>query len=246
MTEAIARELTRLPVLRYFECRSRGQALRFAFGAFDVAFEDLRVPLGELASFRTDAGRPGAATPFGALPVLDWDGQRVAQVLAIAGYLAARIDPQQGKRSAEQRAFLDMIASAAHLDMQAPYTHLMWLPADCPDAQLEGVAQQLFALLTAKLDQLQVLLAPHTGPFCAGAEPSVADCFVYESLLRASDVFGAQFHDRLDAAPRMRELSRELGARPGVVAERERMPFQVTASPSEPALRERLATLQPR
>ena len=52
------------PVLRYFECRSRGQALRFAFAAFDVAFEDLRVSIRDLASFRAEAGEPGAITPF--------------------------------------------------------------------------------------------------------------------------------------------------------------------------------------
>ena len=178
--------------------------------------------------------------------MLDWDGTRVAQVLAIAGYLAARLEPNRATRSAEQRSFLDMIASAAHLDMQAPYSQLMWLPADCAEEQLQGVAQHLFGVQSARLAQLEALLAPHAGPFCAGADPTVADCFVYESLLRAADVFGPAFGERIDAAPHLRELMHALDARPGIAAQRQRMPFQVTASPSEPALRERLGLFQPR
>ena len=74
----------------------------------------------------------------------------------------------------------------------------------------------------------------------------MADCFIYESLLRATDVFGRPFVQRIEAAPRLGELMDALGSRPGIVAQRERMPFQVTASPAEPTLRERLAVLQPR
>ena len=40
------------PVLRYFDCRSRGQALRFALVDTEVDFEDARVPTNALADFQ--------------------------------------------------------------------------------------------------------------------------------------------------------------------------------------------------
>jgi glutathione S-transferase len=89
-------------VLRYFDCRSRGQALRFALVDGGVAFEDERIPVEELPAFRERvATEPGHGGPFGSLPVLSWRGQEVAQTLAVASFLAAELDLDGGSDIAD-------------------------------------------------------------------------------------------------------------------------------------------------
>ena len=57
------------PVLRYFDCRSRGQALRFALADAGIEFEDERVPVTALAHFKRPAerGEGGVIEPPAAL-----------------------------------------------------------------------------------------------------------------------------------------------------------------------------------
>jgi glutathione S-transferase len=230
--------------LRYFDCRSRGQALRFALTDSMVEFDDQRVPIAELATFRKQAHRPEIGGPFASLPVLEWHGHVVAQTLAIANYLAAKLRGEHAAATPEQRSFLEMITSAAHLDMQVPYSQLLWLPADHPDEPLRSAARDLFEHIVIKLGQLEKLLSATVdpGPFFGGMQPVVADYFVYESLSRACDVFGAAFEKHLREAPRMDALRMAMDVRPAIAAYLQRggVPSQVTASPSEPRLRQRL------
>ena len=50
--------------LHYFDCRSRGQALRFALADAGVAFEDVRIPIEDLEAFRerVAAAEPGTSS----------------------------------------------------------------------------------------------------------------------------------------------------------------------------------------
>jgi len=234
-------DTTATPVLRYFDCRSRGQALRFALCDAGVEFEDRRLPVAGLGRFREEGQRSGVGGPFASLPVLEWGGHTVAQTLVIAGYLAGKLGPRRGDETPEERAFLEMVAHAAHLDMQVPYSQLLWLPAECPRERLLGRARSLLTALDAKLGQLEALLVGCEARFFGGTEPVVADCFVYESLSRGAAVFGAPFEKRLRRVPRLSALGAAMQDRPGIAAALERVPFAVTASPSEVMLRERLA-----
>ena len=226
------------PVLRYFDCRSRGQAIRFALADAGQDFEDVRGPLPEVDAFRAQAHRPEVGGPFASLPVLEWDDVEVAQTLAIAGYLERRLG--RAKAVDEELARLDMVTNAAHLDMQVPYSALLWMDGACPAERLAARAVALFDALGQRARQLEALLAERVAPFFGGAAPAVADAFVYESLIRGGAVFGAPFAERMDEVPRLRALQSALEGRPGIVAATAQLPFQVTASPSEPAIRERL------
>jgi hypothetical protein len=234
-------------VLHYFECRSRGQALRFALVGSGVDFEDRRVPIEAVDVFREKARDAQLGGPFASLPVLDWDDYRVAQTLAVASYLSARLGFDDRFGSLEERARDQMIVSAAHLDMQAPYSRLLWCPADLPDAQLGDVAQRLLGALRLKLLQLEGLHAADSevGAFFGGFQPSMADYFVYESIDRACAVFGSVFEELLAATPRMARLRHMLASDPELAAFAAAggIPRNVTASPSESAVRARLASL---
>ncbi len=231
-------------MLRYFDCRGRGEALRLALIDSAVAFTDERVPIDDLGVFQKAKHDPRVGGPFAALPVLQWDGYVLAQTLPIASYLSDRLGHQRRAGSPEGRAFLDMITSAAHLDMQSPYGPLFWAPADQPQEQLLAAARMLFNGLGAKLAQLETLLdnSRGDGAFFGGAEPVMADYFVHESLRRGAVVFGEAFEARLDGNPKLAGLRRAMGSRPAIAAyERRGVSLQVTGSPAEMALRARLA-----
>jgi glutathione S-transferase len=228
--------------LRYFDCRSRGQALRFALHDSGIQFEDERVPVAELAAWRNDAADPRVGGPFASLPVLQWDGHRVAQTLAIAGYLGERLGLASSRLEARSRDA--MVGSVAHLDMQVPYSGLLWLAEDTPDAKLAGHAHALHENLAGRLVQLERLHEEEAaGPFFRGDDPGMGDFFAYESIDRARAVFGARFETTLSRSPRMGALFDAMSGRPGIAAARATLPDRVTASPSEPKLRERIPGL---
>lgn len=234
-------------ILHYFDCRSRGQALRFALVASGVDFEDRRIPIEALPRWREKARDESLGGPFASLPLLDWDDFRVAQTLAIASYLAEKLPAQDRPRTPEERAHQQMVIDAAHLDMQVPYSGLMWLAADAPDAKLLGVARGLLEALTLKLHQLEVVHGSRgeVGAFFGGLQPSMADYFVHESLDRACKVFGAVFEEKLAFAPRLARLRSMLESDPEIVSyvAAGGVPTNVTASPTESAIRARLTAL---
>ncbi len=242
--------------LHYFDCRSRGQALRFALVDAGVAFEDARTPIEELEAFRerAAAGEPGPSSgraetetarsgPFGALPVLEWHGHVVAQTLAIATFLASEL-ALDGDSDPRRRSVLDMATQAAHLDMQVPYRELLWRRPDLPEAKLLAMAGILRDHLLTKTRQLEAFFAgvESGGPYFGAAAPAMADYFVYESLDRASAVFGTAFESELAKQPAMQCLWRSLGCRPRIAAYLDAggVPFNVTASPWEETHRARL------
>jgi len=229
------------PILRYFDCRSRGQGLRFALRLAGQAFDDDRIPLDALGDFRKADRGPERSGPFRALPLLIWGDLLLAETLPIAGYLEERLGLRPGPCTLEDRARLAMVTSVAHLDLQVPYRELLWLPADVPGERLRSTARGLLTQFARKLAGLEAELE-RSGPFFAGAAPSVADAFVYESLDRALSVFGEAFRSRLEARAGLSGFERAMAGLPAIAGAREAgaVPFQVTASPTEPVLRERV------
>jgi len=224
-----------MPTLRYFDCRSRGQAIRFALTAAGVDFDEERLPVSELVDFRARASAPEIGGPFGSLPVLHWDGVVVAQTLAVASHLAARLDGDHVALAS--RTLREMVCNAAHLDMQVPYTGLFWRGPEDREA-IRASAEGLLRHLHQKALQLERLHAERCGGavYFGGEVPSVADAFVHESLDRAKTIFADAFS--LAEIPRMRALSESYGAKPAIAALRAagRIPPVVTASPHELAI----------
>jgi glutathione S-transferase len=228
-----------MPTLRYFDCRSRGQAIRFALTTAGVGFEDERVPVEELRAFHERANEPEVGGPFGSLPVLDWNGDVVAQTLAVAGYLAARLDTGHAELPLASRALRDMVCNAAHLDMQVPYTGLFWRPPDDRDA-IRASAEGLLRHLLTKASLLERLHRERCGDaiYFGGTAPSVADAFVHESLDRARMIFGGAFS--MEETPRMQALDAAYAAQPAIASlhAEGRVPEVVTASPNERAIQQ--------
>ncbi|GMT22838.1 hypothetical protein PFISCL1PPCAC_14135 [Pristionchus fissidentatus] len=69
--------------LTYFDLRARGEPIRMMFAIGGIDFEDNRVDWEEWEKLAKST-----ATPFSALPMIEVDGVKIAQTLAILRYVA--------------------------------------------------------------------------------------------------------------------------------------------------------------
>jgi hypothetical protein len=225
--------------LRYFDCRGRGQALRYALIDAGVAFQDVIFQADQ--SWPEHKAAPGTSGPFSSLPLLIWGEQRVAQTLAIAGYISRQLGHYDG-RGDEGVAKLESVTSAAYLDFTSLVSEL-FRPRVVPvDEQWSLYFSWFVPRIVARPAGLERLLAARTALFFGGTEPVVADYFVFEALDAWLELLGAPFDQALHACPRLRQHRAALSARPALAAylASGRRPSSLTASPLEPEIRERL------
>jgi len=218
-------------LLRYFDCLGRAQPIRNALVDAGVAFEDQRITVSD--SWRT-LKEQAEGGPFGSLPVLEWGDDHVAQALPIAGYVARRLGQYEGL-DAIGIARLEMVASAAYLDVIVELAMMIWVPMTVPDAEAGMRFSNHEARILHKLDRFDRMLASRDGPFFGGLRPAVADFFVVEAL----DMTRAVLGERLDATllrasrlPDMRERLARGDAIARYVGEGKR-PTRFTGSPNE-------------
>lgn len=69
--------------VHYFNGRGRGETIRLILHAADQKFEDCRIEISEWPNRKNDF-------PFGKLPMLEVDGQKLTQSVTIAHYLATQ------------------------------------------------------------------------------------------------------------------------------------------------------------
>ncbi|KAF8360360.1 hypothetical protein PRIPAC_87283, partial [Pristionchus pacificus] len=88
----------------YFYIRGRGEPIRMLFNLAGVQFEDKRIQLEEWPKLKSH-------TPFGSLPVLEFDNQKLGQSQAIMRYLATRfgLSGRTPVEEAQVDAFADCI-----------------------------------------------------------------------------------------------------------------------------------------
>ena len=69
-----------MPMIKfsYFDIEAKGELIRLLLHAGNFDFEDHRIPIADWP------GEHKAATTFGQLPMLQWDGEELAQSMAIA------------------------------------------------------------------------------------------------------------------------------------------------------------------
>jgi maleylacetoacetate isomerase len=189
-------------------------ALRLKGVEHDSVTVDLRTNAQKEASYR-------ACNPQGLVPMLEIDGQRLTQSLAIISYLDAtrpepRLLPADPADGAHVQAMALLIACDIH-----PLNNLRVLRyLEGALGQDEGARDRWYAHWIAEgLEALEALAAPRAGRFLFGDAPTLADvCLVpqlynarrfkvpldaYPSLLRAEesasqiDAFAAAHPDRI-------------------------------------------------
>jgi glutathione S-transferase len=99
--------------LTYFNLRARGELPRLLFAAAGVEYEDIRIEHSRWPELKPE-------TPFGQLPVLEVDGVKICQSMAISRYLAAKFG--FAGQTEFDRARVDMIVECLNDAVQAVLT----------------------------------------------------------------------------------------------------------------------------
>lgn len=194
--------------LTYFDFDGgRGEPARLALAIAGIAFEDDRVAF-------ADWGRRKADTPFGGLPVLEVDGEIVAQSNGINRYVGKLAglyptDPWQA-------ALCDEVMDAVE-EIGGKITATFDLPDEQKKAQRQALVE---GPITFYLTRLQQRLDAHGGRYFAGDRLSVADLkvFVWLRHLKSGklDHVPGDVVDRV--APKLVEHYERIKNHPGVMA----------------------------
>jgi glutathione S-transferase len=226
---------------RYFDCRGRAQALRDALVDAERPFADDRI---QISKAWLEMKESPAAGPFGTLPVLEWGDDVVSETLPVAGYLSRRLGHYQGL-DAMGVARLEMVASAAYLDVIFEFTMMIWFAPPSATASAAGDAEHFAkheGRVQRKLERLERMLAARPEAYFGGREPAVADFFVLEAVDMGRLLFTTRFADVLEACPRLVQMIGALEQRPAFakyIGSGGR-PARLTGMPTEPEVRERL------
>jgi len=194
--------------LTYFDFHGgRGEPARLALSVGGIAFDDDRLPL---------AGwdRRKADMPFGALPVLDVDGQILAQSNAINRYVGKLADLYPA--DPWPAALCDEVMEAVE-DIINKMAATFNLPEEQKKAQRQALAE---GPITFYLTRLQQRLEAHGGRYFAADRLSVADLkvFIWIRNLRSGvlDHIPTDLPDRV--APKLMEHYERVKNDPGVKA----------------------------
>jgi glutathione S-transferase len=144
----------------------RGEPARLALSIGGIAFEDDRVPF-------ADWERRKADTPFGALPVLEVDGQTVAQSNAINRYVGKLVDlyPSDPWQAAQCDEAMEAVE-----DITSKIVATLFLPEEEKKTQCKALVE---GPIPFYLTQLQQRLEAHGGRYFAADRLSVADLKVF-------------------------------------------------------------------
>jgi glutathione S-transferase len=194
--------------LTYFDFHGgRGEPARLALAIGGIAFEDDRVAFADWA-------RRKGSTPFGGLPLLEVDGEVVAQSNGINRY----VGKLTGLYPADpwQAALCDEV-----MDAVEEVGGKIAATFDLPPEQMKTERQALVeGPITSYLTRLQQRLDAHGGRYFAGDRLSVADLkvFVWIEHLKSGklDHVPRDIPDRV--APRLVEHCERIESHPGVKA----------------------------
>jgi len=194
--------------LTYFDFHGgRGEPARLALAIGGIGFEDDRVAF-------ADWGRRKANAPFGGLPLLEVDGEIIAQSNGINRY----VGKLAGLYPADpwQAALCDEVMDAVE-EIGGKIEATFELPEEQKKTQRQTLAE---GPITFYLTRLQQRLDAHGGRYFAGDRLSVADLkvFVWIRHLKSGklDHLPSDIADRV--APKLVEHCERIKNHPGVMA----------------------------
>jgi len=191
--------------LTYFNFRGRGEIVRYVFAAAGVAYEDNRIEREQWPELKP-------TTPFGQIPVLEFDGVKLCQSNTIARFLARRFN-LAGKSDLDQ-ARADMIIDCIEDTVNPGYA--VFFEKD-PTRQAELKKKWLEEQLPASLDRFEKILKENKGGdgYFVGDDLTWADLglFVISNVVNhigAGDLLEKRpklfaLHRRVETLPRIAE-----------------------------------------
>jgi hypothetical protein len=222
------------PTLRYFAARGRAQFLRYFFRVREIGFTDEEVTLSaDFAAWAPIRRDRALAGPFHKLPVLECDGQLVAETPVIAAFAHRRFGDED-RLSAVDNLRHAMLMSSLFSDVMTPIGLLIWLDAVYAGIDLAAAAKRSLERLNAQMHSVERTLIEWQWFAHLDTRPvMVADCLLWEELSVLQHVFGA--HVPLGSWPELARFHAEFSGRALCEAELAARPRPVTGRPEEPA-----------
>lgn len=202
-------------VLHFFNLAGRGRAIRIAFRLGKIDFEDKRYSYDEFVKLERD----GALT-FGALPVLDVDGERIAQSRALLRYAGklAGLYPHDALAAARcdmavdaMEEVADALGNSVHLDGDAKLAERRRITSE--------VVPRFFGPLESRLAASPTrCIAGVAGDGTWGGGLTIGDLAIFSTAAWLTGGFldGIDAATVLGAYPATRDLTARVGALPEV------------------------------
>jgi len=207
--------------LTYFAAEGRGELIRILLNIGNIDFEDFRFGFEEWPKYK-------ANTPFGSVPVLMWDGEEIAQTLAIVKFVARKVG-MAGKSDLEF-AQADMVALQSE-DFWPWWPKLRFAKTQ---ADREKLAKEFCEEAIPKiLAPLEKILQKRGGEWYAGCGPTFADLamMIHLDFLHHPDEAGFKGMNNvderrkiLDAFPLVKANYKRTCALPAVAAWKAKRP----------------------
>jgi len=207
--------------LVYFAAEGRGELTRILLNIGNIDFEDFRFGFEDWPKHKPN-------TPFGSVPVLFWDGEELAQTMAIVKFVARKVG-MAGKSDVEF-AQADMVACQSE-DCWAWWPKMRFCQNQ---ADREKIVKEFFEEFIPKwLAPLEKILQKRGGEWYAGSGPTFADLamMVHLNYLHYPDDAAfknmnnvAQRRKLLDAFPLVKANYQRTLALPAVVAWNKKKP----------------------
>lgn len=195
--------------LTYFDFNGgRGENNRLAMAIANIPFEDERIPPDQWPSVKD-------STPFGQLPVLEVDGEKITQTNTISRYVGklGGLYPEDPLEAAR----CDEVMSAVEDVMAKIVPTLFMEDEDLKRKEREKLAEGPIPLYVKRFGEL---LAAHGNEYFADGRITVADIkiFLWVRYLRSGmlDYVPKDIPDRL--APNLVEHFERVNSHPAVVA----------------------------
>ena len=187
--------------LTYFNLRARAETARPLLAYGGIQYEDFRVR----ATFQDPGEWPEMkpTTPYGSLPLLEWDGVRIAQSMAIARFLAREVGlaGRNSLEAAQINEVVDAVNDIAQAGAKAFFSK--------DEAEMKKYTTET---LPAGLINIEKRLENRGGQFMVGNTLSWADLRLFDFCFQLPDPSG------LDNFPRIKNLTGRVGRIPNIQA----------------------------
>ncbi len=200
------------PILYDYYRSSAAYRVRIALGLKGIAYESRPVNLAQAEQKQADYR---ALAPQGLIPMLEIDGHRLVQSLAICDYLDAKVEePRFVPSDPADRSHVLALALAVACDIH-PLNNLRVLKyLTGPLGQDEDAKDAWYRhWITEGLGALEAMAAPRAGAFLFGDAPTLADICLVPQLYNAR-----RFSVPIAQFPTLRRADETASAHPAFAA----------------------------